>query len=161
EHRRHQEIRPLHRPHQLDLRLHHLLRDALRLRLLGSRARLAFSNRLVRRVADHANADRPRHPHEQASLYPRPRELAAHDNDRGYHGGRRLAALLAGGTGAWVHRIATPLLADPARDAAQLCRAHPGSEDVADPQGVALSQLRLDRSFPYRTRAAIIIRSWR
>ena len=47
-HRRHQEIRPLHRPDQLDLRLHDLLRDALRFRLLGSRARLAVSDRLVR-----------------------------------------------------------------------------------------------------------------
>ena len=40
-----------HWPDQLDLRLHHLFCDALRFRLLGSSARLAFPNRLVRRVA--------------------------------------------------------------------------------------------------------------
>ena len=64
------QVRPLHRPDQLDLRLHHLLRDALRLRLLGSRARLTLSNRLVRRIADHANAHHSRHPHEQAAVHP-------------------------------------------------------------------------------------------
>ena len=47
-HRRHQKIRPIYRTHQLDFRLHDLFRDALCFRLLGSRARLAVPNRLVR-----------------------------------------------------------------------------------------------------------------
>ena len=85
--------------------------------------------------------DRSRHPHEQDSLHPGPRELAAHDDHGGHHGHRRMAALFAPRAGARVHRVAAALLADPARDAALLRRPHPGSENVADPQSVALSSL--------------------
>ena len=138
EHRRHQEVRPLHRPHQLDFRLHDFLRDALCLRLLESGARRALSNRLVCRVADNANADRPRHSHEQDPLHPGPGELAAHHDYPDDHGAGRVAAPLAACSGARVHRAPAALLADPPRDAPLLRYPHPDSEDVADPESVAV-----------------------
>ena len=48
ENRRNQAVHPLHRAHQLDLRLHDLLRHALSVQVLGSIPRPALSDRLVR-----------------------------------------------------------------------------------------------------------------
>jgi magnesium-transporting ATPase (P-type) len=59
-----QAVHSLHRPHQLDLRLYDFLRHALGLQLLGSIPRVAISDRLVRRVADDADAHHPRHSHQ-------------------------------------------------------------------------------------------------
>jgi P-type Mg2+ transporter len=54
----------LHRPHQLDLRLHDVLRHALGLPLLGPIPSGAVSDGLVRRVADDPDSHHPRHSHK-------------------------------------------------------------------------------------------------
>ena len=135
-------------PDQLDFRLHHLLRDALCFRLLGSRARLAISNRLVCRIAHYPDADHSRHPHQQDALHPRPCELATHGDHRHRHGHRSVASLFAAGRGARFHATAAALLADPFRYGPLLRSAHPSREDVADPQSVDLSHVSRDR-IPY------------
>ena len=60
EHRRDHALHSFHRPHQLDLRLYDLLRHALGFQLLGSLSRVGVSDRLVRRVADDADAHHSR-----------------------------------------------------------------------------------------------------
>ena len=60
-HRQHLQVHAVHRADQLDLRLRDLRHDAVRLRCLEQPG--AVPDRLVRRVAAHADADHPRHPH--------------------------------------------------------------------------------------------------
>jgi Mg2+-importing ATPase len=64
EHRRDQAVHSLHWTHQLDLRLHHFLRHALPVQVLGSIPRSVISDRLVRRVADDADTHHPHHSHQ-------------------------------------------------------------------------------------------------
>ena len=64
EHRGNQAVHTLHRPHQFDFRLYDLLRHALGLQLLGPVARVAVSDRLVRRITDDPDAHHPRHSHQ-------------------------------------------------------------------------------------------------
>ena len=81
---RNRTVHHVHRPHQLDLRLHHLCRHVVFLQMQQSRdaaggngrafcgrrrsgpslCRLAVSNRLVRRVHHDADAHHPCHPHQ-------------------------------------------------------------------------------------------------
>ena len=65
-HQQHREIRSVHRPNQLDLRLCHVFPDALRLqRLEQSRF---VPKRLVRRIPAHTDAHHPHHPHREDSV---------------------------------------------------------------------------------------------
>ena len=135
---RHHPVHPVHRPVQLGLRLHHLFHHALRLRLLGPGQRVALPDRLVRRVAADADADHPRHPHEPDSVPPEPGELAAdRDHGRG-HARRRLVAVFAHRPGVRLHPVAAALLAPPRCDAARLCPADPGGEDLALSEGLGV-----------------------
>ena len=110
-------LHPVHRPVHVDLRLHDVLRHALRLRLLGlstprpPRTAEPVPDRLVRREPAHADADHPRHPHEQDPVPAEPAVCAADGDDAGDHGDRRRAAVLAAGPLARLHRAAAALLA--------------------------------------------------
>ena len=90
--------------------------------------------------------------HEHDALHPWARKLAAHADHGGHHGRRRMAALLAVRAGSRIHGIAAALLADPARNAAVLRRAHPNRKDVADPQNMALNQHDKQEDIHYETR---------
>ena len=95
-------VHHVHRPDQLDLRLHHLCRHVVFLQMqqpgpgAGGNGpafrrrhrsgqdlrRLAVSNRLVRRIDHDPDAHHPRHPHQPDSVHPVARKLAAdHDDD--------------------------------------------------------------------------------
>ena len=106
-------LHPLHRPVQFGLRLHDVLHDALRLRLLGREhargaqaQRVAVPDRLVRRIAADADAHHPRHPHQPHSVPPEPGQLAADGHHGDHHGGRRVAAVLADRTVARLYAAA-------------------------------------------------------
>ena len=55
----------------------------------------AVPERMVRRVADHADVDHPHHPHQPDPVYPEPGKLAADDDDAGRHGRGMVLALHA------------------------------------------------------------------
>ena len=136
-------LHPLHRPVQLGLRLHHLLHDALRLRLLEptrrGQVRMLFQTGwFVESLLD-ADADHPRHPHQPHPLPPEPGQLAA-DRDHGGHHGLRHCGCRPRPSRSFLHFAPLPgaVLAAAAADPLQLCRADAGGEDVADPQGVDL-----------------------
>ena len=118
----HQGADPLHRLHRpvlVDLRLHDLLRHALRLRLLGrldARGRGAqrepVPDRLVRREPAHADAHHPRHPHQQD---PVPAEPGVVVRDR-----RRASSIMAVGI------VAAVLAARAGTSASPRCRRSTG-----------------------------------
>ena len=89
-------LHPLRRSVQFGLRLHDLPDDAVPVRLLGPGQRFAFPDRLVRRIAAHADAHHPYHPHQPHPLLPKPGQLAADGDDGDHHGGGRVAAFFAG-----------------------------------------------------------------
>ncbi len=72
----------------------------------------AVPNRLVRRVANDADADHPHHPHQPDSVPPEPGELAADGHHGRHHGGRRVAAVHPPGRG---HRANRPAAASTGR----------------------------------------------
>ncbi len=80
-HRQHRPLHAVHRADQLAVRLRHVRRAAVLLRRVAQRG--AVPDRLVRRVAAVADADRPRHPDGQDSVRPEQAEFpAAGDDDR-------------------------------------------------------------------------------
>ena len=88
--------------------------------MLGSIARIAFSDRVVRRVSDDADAGHPRHSHKQDSLHTEPGQLAADgDNDIDY-GVRNVAAVFPFSFRAGAHSPAGVVLAVPDADTAGL-----------------------------------------
>ena len=139
---RNRQVHHLHRPHQLHFRLHHLLPDVVFLQMrqswrwlpppeLASRfsavadrhlRRRAVQHRLVRRIADDADAHRPRHPHEPDSVHPVAGELAIDDDDDCHHGRRRVAAVFAAGAVSGIRAAAVAVLAVPGRHADLLRR---------------------------------------
>ena len=140
EHRGDPAVHSLRRAHQLDLRLHDLLRHAPRLQVLAPIQRAAVSDGLVRRVADDADADHPRHSHQQDSVPAEPRKLVADADDGGHYGLRSVASLLAAGLFAGPRPPAGALLADPAADAACLRGPYADREGLAAVEEVDLSQ---------------------
>ncbi len=84
------------------------------------------------------NAHYPRHSHEPHPVPPELHQLAIDGYDRSHHGDWGLVALLADRTVAWVHAVATALLAVARVDAVLLCPLDPGRQDLVDPQGVDL-----------------------
>ena len=73
--------------------------------------RRAVQHRLVRRIADDADAHRPRHPHQPDSVHPVARELATDDDDHRHHGHRRVAAVFAAGAVSGIRAAAVAILA--------------------------------------------------
>src|SRR6516165_8804072 len=90
----------IHRPVQLDLRLHDVFHHVVRLRLLGQGTGAAVSDRLVRRIAADANADYPRYPHQWLAVREEQGELAADVDHARRDGGRHRFALYAVGAAA-------------------------------------------------------------
>jgi P-type Mg2+ transporter len=68
-------------------------RHALAFRLLGSVTRLIISDRLVRRVADDADAHHPRDSDQQDSVHPEPGQLAVDGDDVMHHRCRNVVAV--------------------------------------------------------------------
>src|SRR3979409_1801568 len=118
----------VHRTHQLHLRLPDVLRHVVRVQRLDQSE--AFSNRLVRRVVAHPDADHSCHPYEQDPVHRESGELAA-DRDLPEHRGD---GLLADGLAAGQHaRICPPsatVLAAPRDHDAGLCGSHSGRESL-------------------------------
>ena len=101
-----------------------------------------FQHRLVRRIADDADAHHPRHPHEPDSVRPIARELATDDDHHPDHGHRRVSALFAAGRVAGLRAVAVAILADFGRDPALLRRPDASHQDVARPPKLDLSHQR-------------------
>ena len=140
EHRGDPAVHSLRRAHQFDLRLHHLLRHAPRLQVLAPIQRAALSDGLVRRVADDADADHPRHSHQQNSVSAEPRKLVADADDGSHYGLRSVASLLPAGLFAGPRPPAGALLAPPAADAACLRGPYADREGLAAVEEVDLSR---------------------
>ena len=97
-------------------------------------------HRLVCRIADDADAHRPRHPHEPDSVHPIARELATDDDDHRHHGRRRVAAVFAAGAVSGVRAVAVAVLAVPGGHADLLRRPDAGHQDLAHPQVVGMKK---------------------
>ena len=130
----------LHRPVLVDLRLHDVLHDAVRLQLLerlDARGRGAqrepLSDRLVRGEPAHADAHHPRHPHQQDPVPAEPPVLAADGHVRLHHGDRHRHAVHAARDLPRLHGAAAALLAAAGADAAVLRRPDASGQDVARP----------------------------
>src|SRR5450759_1655642 len=121
-------LHPVHRAHQLDLRLPDVLSDALRLQVLGQP--VPFPYRLVRRVTLYPDPDHPCHSHQQDSVPPKPGELATDCDFPGHRCRWRMADGFAAGKYAWVRPAASKLLAVPGCHAAELRAADPSGEDL-------------------------------
>ncbi len=139
-HARAHPVHPVHRPLQLDLRLHDLLHDALRISLLGPEPRVALPDRLVRGVAADADPHHPRHPHEPHPLPPESRERAAHGHDGRHHAARAVAPVLAARPRPRLAAPAAPLLAPAGAHALRLRGPHADREDLAASSTVDLRQ---------------------
>ena len=101
--------------------------------------------RLVRRVADHADADHPHHPHQPHPVLPEPGELAADGHDGDHHGRRDGAALYSVGQQDRPDGASAALLADPGGDDVVLLPADATGEEVAAAEGVDLNRTPLSR----------------
>src|SRR5580704_1099492 len=126
EHRGDHPVHSVHRPHQLDLRLHDLLRTVMGLQLLGSDPCVAVSNRLVRRVIDDANAHYSHHSYQQDPVPAKPGELDPDHHDNIDHGLWHVAAVFTCGFRIGIHAPAAALLANSATDIACLCGSYAG-----------------------------------
>ncbi len=89
-------------------------------------------NRLVHRIAAHPDADYPRHPYQQDSLFAEPSKLAIDRYQRDHHGHRDMVAVLARGQGAEFRAGAGNILADCRGDFVLLHRADADRKNVAD-----------------------------
>src|SRR5207245_5781211 len=110
-------------------------------RLLGSEPRVTLPDGVVRRVAAHADAHYPRHPHEPDSVPSKSRQRAALGHDRRDHARRTRTSVLTVGSRTRLHPPPSPLLAPPRRDAPRVCGTHAGREGVAPPSAVDLKGL--------------------
>jgi hypothetical protein len=101
---------------------------------IGQRpSRTALPHRLVRRIAAHADADRPHHPHATHPVHPEPGEQDDDVHHPAGHGRRRLAAVLAGGAFHRADAAAPGVFPLDRRIPSRLQRADAHGEDVVPP----------------------------
>jgi hypothetical protein len=98
-----------------------------------------FPDRLVRRIADHANADNPRDSHQENPFSSGPGQLASHD-----HNGRdylhwHVAPVLTRCRCSGLHAFTTAVLANSFSYPALLRYPYSNRENVADAQVVAIN----------------------
>jgi Mg2+-importing ATPase len=111
--------------------------------LLGLVPGSGFPDWLVRRIADHANADYPCDSHQENPFSSGPGQLAPYYHDGCDHLHRHVAAVLATCRCVGFHASAAALLANTPGYAALLPCPHPNRENVADAQVVAINRGRL------------------
>jgi hypothetical protein len=113
--------------------------------LLGPVSCSSFPDWLVRRIADHANADNPRDSHQENPFSSGPGQLASHDHDGRDYLHRHLAPVLAPGCCFGLHSFATAVLANSFRDPALLRYPYSSRENVVDAQVVAINCRKPER----------------
>src|ERR1035437_10135742 len=108
--------------------------------MLGYFPCVAFSNRLVCRIADDADADHPRHSHQQDSLFPEPGKLGADRHNFIHHGLWDVAALFPRGLGAGLHASPANVLANPDAHAARLYGPDANYQSLAAEEAVDITR---------------------
>src|SRR5271165_6205882 len=106
--------------------------------MLGPIPRVAVSDRLVRRIADDADAHHSCDSHQQNSFSAEPGELAADGYNVIHHGVRDVAAELSSRPGTGTHAPSAAVLADPVADTAGLCGPYANDKGLAAEEAMDL-----------------------